>query len=313
MMSENFLDAPQLGKTEWWRYFFGFSIVFFFWFVLGSIPQLLLVGFAMIDGNPQTNLDFATGFVTGIHPIINFVSVNLSFVLMTFGLFLVVRFVHKRPFRSLITPYKKINWLRVGKGFIVYLILAVIGSVAGYFVYPDTYIFTLDPGPFALFVIFIILMTPIQTSAEELLFRGYLLQAKGHFSKNFLLLAVINGVMFMLPHLVNPEVQSGPVLLALYFFGIGAFLAYITLRDNGMELALGIHAANNMFTAVFANYTDSVLQTESIFTITEINPLVDLIALIFMVAIFYTIFFLRPKSTSPAALLTEQAEELIEN
>lgn len=312
-MSKQFLELPQDGKTEWWRYLFGFGIVVLFWFVLGAVPQFILLGIAMVDGNPETNIDFTTGFITGIHPIINFVSVNLSFVMLVIGLFLVVRFVHQRPFRSLVTPYKRINWIRAGQGFIVYLILAAIASVVGYFLHPDTYLFTLDPAPFALFVLFILIMTPIQTSAEELFFRGYLLQAQGHFSKNFLLLAIINGLMFMLPHLVNPEVQSGPLLLALYFFGIGAFLAYITLQDNGMELALGIHAANNMFTAVFANYTDSVLQTESIFIITEIHPEVDLIALIFMAAIFYAIFFLWPKTASPAVLLAEQAEELIDN
>jgi len=135
----------------------------------------------------------------------------------------------------------------------------------------------------------IFIFTPIQTSAEELFFRGYLLQAWGHVLKNPVGLALINGILFMLPHLANPEVASGPVLLALYYFGIGAFFAFITLRDNGLELAIGAHAANNMYAAIFANYTDSVLPTDSIFTVTELDPLFGLLSFAVIAGVFYVV------------------------
>lgn len=308
-MNDQFLNLPQRGKTEWWRYLLGFLLVIFFWFVLGSVPAVLLVLVAGFDGNPETGVDFNTGFVTGIDPMISFVALNLSFVVMLVGLFVAVRFVHQRPFRTLITPYKQINWRRVGHGFGVYLLLVAAASLVEYALNPDIYTLTFNPARFLPFLLLIVLLTPLQTSAEELFFRGYLLQATGHLGRNFIVLSLVNGFLFMVPHLTNPEVRVDPLLLALYFLTIGAFLAYITLRDNGLELALGAHAANNMFTAVFANYTDSVLPTEAIFTVTELDAAFSLIALIVIVILFILYFFVLRRPAAPAAPVELPANE----
>lgn len=302
MRSTNFLNLPQRGKTEWWRYLFGYALALFFWLILGSIPYALLIAVTMVDGNPETMLDLSTGYVTGVDSMISFVVINLSFVIMLIGLFLTVRLVHGRPFRTLVTPYRRINWRRVGQGFIVYLLLVALTSVIEYAFNPEIYMFTLEWERFLPFLLLIVLMTPLQTSAEELFFRGYLLQTTAHLTRSAPVLVVINGLLFMLPHLPNPEVANGPLLLALYYFAIGGFLAVMTLRDNGLELALGAHAANNMYAAIFANYTDSVLPTEAIFTVTELNPLFGLIGFVLIAALFSLILLRRPAKPRPEAL-----------
>jgi membrane protease YdiL (CAAX protease family) len=53
------------------------------------------------------------------------------------------------------------------------------------------------------------LLTSIQASAEELLFRGYLLQGTGLVTRRTVLLTVVNGVLFAVLHLSNPEVGRG--------------------------------------------------------------------------------------------------------
>lgn len=306
---ENFLDLTHRGKTEWWRYLVSLLLIVFFWFVLGSVPAVALVVYAGIDENPSTSVDLATGFVDGIDPMINFVVLNLSFIALLIGLFLAVRFIHQRPFHTLITPYKQINWQRIAQGFGVYLLLVFLASLVEYALNPEIYTLTLQPARFIPFTLLILIFTPLQTSAEELFFRGYLLQAAGHFGRNFIVLSLVNGVIFMIPHLANPEIESGPVLLALYFVGIGAFLAYITLRDNGLELALGAHAANNVYTAVFANYTNSVLPTESIFTVTELNPAFGLAALVVMATLFLIYFFVMRPAHRPAPPLESSSHD----
>jgi len=95
----------------------------------------------------------------------------------------------------------------------------------------------------------------------------------------------------MLPHLANPEVSAGPVLLALFYFSFGAFLALITLKDNGLELALGAHAGNNLFTALLVNYEGGALTTPAIFTATELDPLFNLVTSLVAMAIFYWLVF----------------------
>ena len=80
-------------------------------------------------------------------------------------------------------------------------------------------------------------------------------------------------------------------MLAVSYFLIGAFAAVITLLDGGLELALGLHAANNLYTALVANYTVSALPSESIFTVNEIDPLYGLISLMAGMLIFYLLVF----------------------
>jgi hypothetical protein len=170
--------------------------------------------------------------------------------------------------------------------------------VVEYLINPEIYTIVFNPGRFFLFALVVLLLTPMQTTAEELLFRGYLLQATGHLGRNFWLLALVNGILFMVPHLGNPELVASAILLPLFYLSIGAFFAFITLRDNSAELAIGAHAANNLYSALFANYANSALQTESIFLITELDAVYALISFWVMAVIFYLV--LLRQRTSPA-------------
>jgi membrane protease YdiL (CAAX protease family) len=87
-----------------------------------------------------------------------------------------------------------------------------------------------------------------------------------------------------------------------FYFVFGAFAAWVTLKDNGLELALGMHAANNIYASIFANYSKGALQTQAFFTTNELDALYNLIATLLSMLVFYTIFF-RPGKTAkkPAA------------
>lgn len=121
----------------------------------------------------------------------------------------------------------------------------------------------------------------ISCKASELKIRG------------IVVLPVISGLIFGALHLWNPEMVAtdGSWMLAVSYFLIGAFAAVITLLDGGLELALGLHAANNLYTALVANYTVSALPSKSIFTVNEIDPLYGLISLMAGMLIFYLLVF----------------------
>ncbi len=295
-IKNSFLDQVYTGQTEWFRYFFGLILILFFWLVLGSVFVVIPIVWVMIDGNPETAVNMETGFFTGVDPIFNYIVLNLSFGLLILGVFVTVRFVHGRPLRSIITPAKQINWRRIGQGFGVWLLLVTLASAVEYLIHPEIYSFVFNPGRFFIFALAVLLLTPMQTTAEELLFRGYLLQATGHFGRNFWVLALVNGILFMVPHLGNPELAASAILLPLFYLSIGAFFAFITLRDNSAELAIGAHAANNLYSALFANYTNSALQTESIFLVTELDAVYALISFWVMAVIFYLVLLRRRTS-----------------
>jgi membrane protease YdiL (CAAX protease family) len=81
------------------------------------------------------------------------------------------------------------------------------------------------------------------------------------------------------------------VLIGLGYFAMGFFLTRIALQDNGIELALGMHAANNLFSVLFANYTITALPSPALFTIQTLDPVYSLISLVIGLIVFYVIFF----------------------
>jgi len=293
-MEDSFLDQVELGHTEWYRYFFGVVLILFFWLVLGSLFVVVPLLWVMLDGDPATAVDLQTGMMIGINPMVNYVALNLSFGMMIVGVFVAVRFVHGRPFRSIITPAKTFEWRRMWQGFGVWLLLVTVASLVEYLLHPEIYTVVFDARRFLPFALVVLLLTPMQTTAEELLFRGYLLQATGHWGRNFLVLSLVNGILFMLPHLGNPELAASAILLPLFYLSFGAIFTYITLRDNSAALAIGAHAANNLYSALFANYTGSALQTESIFLVTELDAVYAVVSFWAMAAAFYLMLLSKP-------------------
>ena len=129
------------------------------------------------------------------------------------------------------------------------------------------------------------------------------MQGLGLRIRGLLILPVISGLIFGFLHLANPEmaVPSGAWMLVVSYILVGFFAAVITLLDGGLELALGLHVANNLFTVLVANNTVSALASESIFKINEIDPSYGLVSLIIGMAIFYLLAFLIfPKEEKPS-------------
>jgi membrane protease YdiL (CAAX protease family) len=192
--------------------------------------------------------------------------------------------------RSLITPDPSIAWGRVLQGFIIWFFLAALMSLIEALLYPGRYVFSLDVNRFIPFALSALILIPIQTSAEELFFRGFILQAAGLRIRNIWVLSIISGLLFGLPHLLNPEASINYPLLGLYYFSFGFSLVIITLWDGRLELALGAHAANNLFSVIFANYKISVLPSPSLFTINVLDAVYSVLAGLIGMGIFVFIF-----------------------
>jgi uncharacterized protein len=170
--------------------------------------------------------------------------------------------------------------------------LVALAGLVEFLIYPSA--FSLGPNfaAFAPFALLALVLTPIQATAEEVFFRGYLVQGASLISSNFLFLALISGALFMLPHLLaNPEVDAGFLPVALYYFGFGAFLVWVSLRDGTLELAIGAHAANNLYGAVVLSFEGSALKTPSLFYTDRFVPAYNLIQFLVIAVLFYVAVF----------------------
>lgn len=305
-ISREFIDLAREGKNQWWRWLLGIGAIVISWMGFGFALGAFLAIWVLLDGNPHTYLDAASGSIEGMDPIIVYSLFNLDHVILVGVLFLVVRYVHRRRFLGLITPHTHVNWSRVAWSFALWFGLSVATTFVDYLLNPSTYSLTLKPLRFLIFLPIALILTPIQTSGEELLFRGYLMQGLGLHTRNTWVLSIIIGLLFMAPHLFNPEVAKGMVPMAVYYFGTGCFLAWVTLKSNSLEYALGIHAATCLSSALVANYEHSVMPTESIFYCSVLNPWNNLVYFGVMIVIFTLVMF-RPANThiTPAHLSDE--------
>ena len=119
--------------------------------------------------------------------------------------------------------------------------------------------------PFLILCLIAVVFIPLQTSFEEYLFRGYLMQGLGVMLKNKWIPLVFTSLAFGLLHIANPEIEQLGYILLVYYVGTGFFLGIITLMDDGLELALGFHAANNLFAALLVTADWTAFQTYSVF------------------------------------------------
>ncbi len=248
---------------EWWRYLLGLVIVVIA-VTIGQIPLTIAVFFkAYKNGDSIIGMD-QTKMLSLLEPNLNLFLMLLSFAVGLLGLFVVVKYFHKQSLISLTTSRKKIDWKRFWLIFFVWGIISSSIVLVDYFNSPADYVLNFKLVPFLILCVVAIIFVPLQTSFEEYLFRGYLMQGIGVIAKNRWVPLIITSVVFGSLHLANPEVEKLGYVIMIYYIGTGLFLGILTLMDDGMELALGFHAANNLFTALLVTADWTAFQTHSI-------------------------------------------------
>jgi membrane protease YdiL (CAAX protease family) len=91
----------------------------------------------------------------------------------------------------------------------------------------------------------VVVLLLLAATAEELVFRGWLLKVTGAFLGDPRIVLVVSGVLFSAIHF-DPNLDAFLVRMAM---GIG--FAWMTLRLGGIEFAIGAHAANNILILLF--------------------------------------------------------------
>ncbi|GGB80724.1 hypothetical protein GCM10007424_21020 [Flavobacterium suaedae] len=193
-----------------------------------------------------------------------FVETLAPMVIFLIMLLLWVKFVHKQTITSLTTARRKVDWKRIFFSFGLWGGITAALTGLAYITAPENFEYNFQPKAFAILAVIAIIMVPLQTSFEEYLFRGYLMQGIGIATHSRLVPLIITSTFFGLMHIANPEIGRLGYTLLLYYIGTGFFLGIITLMDEGMELALGFHAANNLISALLVTSDWTAFQTPSL-------------------------------------------------
>jgi membrane protease YdiL (CAAX protease family) len=258
-----FVENGFLPENKFWKYLLG-SVIIILASTMGQVPLFIAIAIkSFITTKPfPTENDAMMRFLS---PNTTLFFILLSFVFAFVGIVLVVRKFHKQNFLSLTTSRNKVDWSRILFSFSLWSIFTIGSTLAMYYANPDSLTINFKPIPFLILALIGILMIPIQTSTEEYVFRGYLMQGFALLAKNRWFPLVMTSIIFGSMHIANPEVEKMGYIILIYYIGTGFFLGIITLMDDGMELALGFHAANNLITALLVTSDWSAFQTESVF------------------------------------------------
>ena len=258
------------------------SLIFIFFNFLGQIPlSLYIISQSDLVGEFTSHQDLFSKLPSNLTLFL----ILLPFAVVLPFIYLVVTRLHQRSFISLITPRDRVDYNKILFSFFLWGTVSALMVIFDYIMSPEDYVWNFKPLTFLILLLISVVMIPLQTSMEELIFRGYLMQGFGVLFKNRLMPLLITSILFGLLHIWNPEIDKLGIHLIWYYIGTGLFLGVITLMDEGLELTLGFHAANNLVTALLVTASWTAFQTESLL-IDNSEPLLGMELIITLVVIY---------------------------
>jgi membrane protease YdiL (CAAX protease family) len=249
-----YIEQGYRGDLGYWKYFF----------LPTGFIALMVVNYVITINSPVSVEDSMAQMIEqlGSNTVLIILLAPLAI-----GLAVVLgwtKLIHPQSIRSLTTSRPKVDWKRVFLSFGLWSLITVGLTMVDYVISPSDYVMNFQWDAFWKLALIAILLIPLQTSFEEYLFRGHMMQGLGIIFRNRWVPLLTTSVIFGLMHLGNPEVEKLGQGVMIFYIGTGFFLGIITLMDEGLELALGFHAANNLVTALLVTSEWTAFQTDSV-------------------------------------------------
>ncbi|QDW22810.1 CPBP family intramembrane glutamic endopeptidase [Flavobacterium sp. KBS0721] len=258
-----FLEQGIKSQNKFWLYLVGSVLIIIASFI-GQIPFSVAVLGKTLTGKQAIPTDNAA-VMKIFEPNLTLFLVMISFAFAFAGIYFVLKYLHHQTLLSVTTSRKAVDWKRIFFSFFLWSFFTILSFVVVYLNAPENFVWNFKLVPFLILLVLGAILIPIQTSTEEYIFRGYLMQGFANLALNRWFPLMMTSLIFGLMHIFNPEVAKMGYVIMVYYIGTGLFLGVITLMDEGIELALGFHAANNLIGALLVTSDWSVFQTHSIF------------------------------------------------
>ena len=177
----------------------------------------------------------------------------IGFALMFLVFYLCMRFIHHRSFISVFTAKSGIRWNKILKGAVIWLSILVILAIISFLINPASYKVTFNPATFVILLILSLIAFPIQSTFEEVFFRGYLMQGFGLLTKKPIIPILATSLIFGFGHLMNGTNMTMDVFMLVETCIVGIMLGVVTLGEDGIETAIGIHVINNLYAVLIVS------------------------------------------------------------
>lgn len=310
-----FLTQGRAGRTDSASTFGAMAFTWGAFLFLGGLPMLLATIYFIIQDPALTEQLTGGADTRSILPLTDlgfFLLVMLQFPIGMVGVWAGTRILLKRSLKTLVTAARRFRFQRLLLGFALWGALLGLYALLLYLKHPGYVKFQPDWQAFWQFLPLVLILVPVQSAFEEIAIRGQLMQitqARTYWRP--ISSIIFSSFFFALLHSMNPEVETyGWLVMMAQYFAIGLILGTFAVIDGGLEMSIGMHTANNIFSFLLLSYPGSVLKTPSIFIQGHIEPWQDFLAILAMGFILFIVMYgHKPGVLRPLLQREEKPEE----
>jgi len=271
------------------------ALVFLASNIIGALPLLItstIKSFSDPQIMSQLSADPNDLSVLGISENLLLVLLLFPFIAGLAAFAVLVKPLHFRTFLKTVSGTGGIRWRRFFAGAAVWMVLTVVYFIAYLGIDPANFSINNKTISLVILAMISLLFIPFQAAFEEVIFRGYLMQGFTILIRNRLFPIVMTSVLFGLMHSLNPEVRTyGFLTMMPQYILFGLIFGVVTILDDGIEAAMGAHAANNIFLCIMVTNKSSALQTPALFEQHNVYPLTEFIGLLVAGILFVLILY----------------------
>lgn len=246
------LVRPMRATAQPWRLLLGMILIAFLTLailgVLQTVALSLLPGLIALDTS-------AVG--AGGNSAAGLIFMLCSYAGVSLAVFMTVLLLHRRPALGVLGPVP----LALSQFIRVVLALAVLFVVI--WILPpwdmdEPLIPHLSMATWLALLPMSLLAVLIQTSAEEILFRGYLQQTLAARFSNPLIWMVLPSALFAFGHYAPAEAGENALLIAAWAGVFGLLMADLTARAGSLGPAIAVHMMNNVVALLLITFADTL-------------------------------------------------------
>lgn len=232
---------PAVQRAQIWRTVLGFILI---------LVLVAVISLAMFFG-ASYSLGISAGELlatTGREGVMLMFATFLSFHM---ALAAVLPLLHRRKYRTLFGPLARLNLKQFKYGMVAVLALAVLTTIfmgLEQLILPAEWLPTFKVNPvseWAVWALPILALIFIQASAEEVIFRGYLLQQLRARFRSPWIWMVLPSLTFGALHYDAASFGLNAWFYVLNTTLTGMILCVITLKTGNLAAAIGLHFMNN--------------------------------------------------------------------
>ncbi len=268
----NHLESSFTGKNAFWRYLLMLVAVIAVSNTIGSVPLIIsmLKNPAAMDQLSANPNDLSP---LGLDPNIALIYMLIPFIAGSAAFVLLVKPLNFRSFKAVINGTDTFRWNRFFISGLVWTVISVLYLFISIEIDPVNFTLNNTSKTLIPLILISLLVIPFQAAFEEVLFRGYLMQGFAVVIRNRFFPLIMTSLLFGLMHAFNPEVKEfGFWTMIPQYILFGIIFGIMTILDDGIEAAMGAHAANNAFLCIMVTNEASALQTPALYEQHHIQP-----------------------------------------